>query len=102
MPKFHFDKLSNGAKQIIVQATQEQIGNILEAGDHNGLRIELFVNGIDLSANFNKLGEAIDRQFDLAVEKAALELMQARYSELIYRLQQASNALELGDLNEPV
>lgn len=103
MANFRFEELSTVGKMIITQSTVEEVDQIIANGKKNeshGMEIQLFVNGVDISHNYEKLADAIDRQFNNAVEKRAVEIVQERYSELISRLQQASDALELGDPEE--
>ena len=92
MPKFNFDQLSPVARHIIIMSTRREVDSILE-NDDGGLEIQLIVNGVDVSRNFNKLGDSIDRQWKDDIDRRAREIVAEKYQDLIDQLEAVKQSL---------
>ncbi len=99
MKKFSWSELNWMTQHLLIPAISElKVEDMprTESGDLI-LDIQLTVNGVDFSDAFNILGEKMAKQYEHVVQSRAIEIVDAKYGELITKIEHARDAFTFED-----
>lgn len=89
-----FDKLPEIHQWILSHADGKKLQKALPNPREDNLDITLLINGVDVSIDFLEIFNELWEQFDGMVDKRAQQIVNEKFSDLIYTIQTAQELFE--------